>query len=352
MFRKIKRGIRGVLRRLVEKIIIISPHAFLGPRLVQINPTVLCNHRCIMCWMTLEDSETLRKKAKDDLTFDQYRRFIDEFPYGVKNIMIIGGGEPLVHKDAFLIIRYLKEEGYRVNLHTNGSLLDPDQIIEIVEKGWDVITYSLHASNEDTYRSIHKADKFKKVRDGIFLIRDLKEEKNLPYPTVALVFVIQRENYRELSQMLDFAKEAKTSTVSFSYVIPYNPETALSENELEELFVIVEDCLNREYPFSHNLQGFYDKIVSIVSVCEGRGEDRDYEIPGTMCLAGFFVTNVTTDGFIRPCCFSDEYMGNIKEESFKKIWNSPKYRKFRKELKKGKFRDYCYSNRCSFEWIV
>ncbi len=350
MIKKNKKKLKSILKGFLEKVIISSPYALFGPRLVQINPTVLCNHRCIMCWMTLEDRAKLREKAKYDLTFDQYKNFIDGFPHGVKSVMIIGGGEPLVHKDTFRIIRYLKEKGYRVNIHTNGSLLDPEQLIEIVEKKWDVITYSLHASNENTYKSIHKADRFQKVKDGIFMIRDLKREKNLPSPALALMFVIQRENYRELSQMLDFSKEVKANTVSFSYVIPYNPKTALSERDIEELLGIVESRLNKKYPFSHNLPSFYDKIVSIR---EGGGEEeRDYEIPGSRCLAGWFVTNVTTDGFVRPCCFSDEYMGNIKEESFKEIWNGPKYKRFRKDLKKGKFRDYCYSNRCSLEWIA
>ena len=152
--------------------------------------------------------------------------------------------------------------------------------------------------------------------------------------------------------MLDFSNDAKVNAVSFSYVIPYNPETSLSEKEVEELLGIVEECRDEEYPFNHNLPNFYDKIVSIREGKEKGDGCGDYKIPGSMCLAGWFVTNVTTDGFVRPCCFSDEYMGNLKEESFKKIWNNPKYRKFRRELKKGKFRDYCYSNRCSLEWIV
>lgn len=182
------------------------------------------------------------------------------------------------------------------------------------------------------------------------MIRDLKEKENLPNPVVTLMFVIQRENYRELFQMLDFSKDAKANVVSFSYVIPYNLDTSLSKKEVEELLGIIEKYRDKEYSFNHNLINFYDKIVSIRE--GGEKEDRAYEISGSMCLAGWFVTNVTTDGLVRPCCFSDEYMGNIKEESFKKIWNSPRYRKFRRDLKRGRFRDYCYDNRCSLEWIT
>ena len=48
---------------------------------------------------------------------------------------------------------------------------------------------------------------------------------------------------------------------------------------------------------------------------------------------------LTRDGIVVPCCFyKDAYhrLGNLKEQSFKEIWNGPLYNQFRSLILKGR----------------
>lgn len=57
-------------------------------------------------------------------------------------------------------------------------------------------------------------------------------------------------------------------------------------------------------------------------------------------------------GEVVPCCFSDEVMGNVKNQTFEEIWYGDKYRKFRKRLMAGNFAKYCSDNRCKYETFL
>ena len=69
-------------------------------------------------------------------------------------------------------------------------------------------------------------------------------------------------------------------------------------------------------------------------------------IPAKRCSVGFDEVFITAMGDVMPCCFSDDTMGNVREQPFHAIWQNEKYRKFRSELIGGRFRKYCITNRC------
>ena len=48
---------------------------------------------------------------------------------------------------------------------------------------------------------------------------------------------------------------------------------------------------------------------------------------------------ITWDGLVVPCCFDKDAMhrlGNLKNESFKQIWQNDNYKQFRSELMKSR----------------
>ncbi len=75
-------------------------------------------------------------------------------------------------------------------------------------------------------------------------------------------------------------------------------------------------------------------------------------IPGKYCIIGFKNTFITADGFVHPCCFSSERMGNIRDNRFDEIWFGEKYSDFRRRLMAGKFPQYCIDNWCAFPEVI
>ena len=57
------------------------------------------------------------------------------------------------------------------------------------------------------------------------------------------------------------------------------------------------------------------------------------------CARLWFNPVITWDGKVVPCCFdkdSEYVMGDLNYDSFREIWNGPKYRIFRKSILKGR----------------
>jgi radical SAM protein with 4Fe4S-binding SPASM domain len=61
---------------------------------------------------------------------------------------------------------------------------------------------------------------------------------------------------------------------------------------------------------------------------------------------------VTLDGNLLPCCndyFEKEVMGNVTDKSLTEIWNSPKFRQFRRDLMSGRRAEYSLCRECNWE---
>ena len=50
------------------------------------------------------------------------------------------------------------------------------------------------------------------------------------------------------------------------------------------------------------------------------------------CYVPFLELDINTRGFVKACCISSEYLGNISQENLKDIWNNQKYNNLRKQF--------------------
>jgi radical SAM protein with 4Fe4S-binding SPASM domain len=57
------------------------------------------------------------------------------------------------------------------------------------------------------------------------------------------------------------------------------------------------------------------------------------------CARLWFNPVITWDGKVIPCCFDKDakfIMGDLNQDSFREIWNGPRYRVFRKAILKDR----------------
>lgn len=57
---------------------------------------------------------------------------------------------------------------------------------------------------------------------------------------------------------------------------------------------------------------------------------------------------VTSDGEVKPCCFSSESLGNLNDKSIDQIWNGPTAIALRKCIKGNKIHELCAAAPCKF----
>lgn len=137
------------------------------PRLnnIHLNMTRNCNLRCIYCYA--EERNNIKGK---DLTYDEYCEIINEV-YGInKNCLItFTGGEPLLNSDTIRIARYCKTKGMKTFLLTNGTLITPYNVKDIVEV-FDSIRISVDSTNNDIHDKLRGRGAFKNTNNGIEIL--------------------------------------------------------------------------------------------------------------------------------------------------------------------------------------
>lgn len=142
-----------------------------GPVFINLDLTTACNYRCPYCV-----DKSILNSARP-FTFSQVCRIVDNLcQHGLKAVLLIGGGEPALHKDFTSVVRYLKKKGLQVGIVTNGSFMD--KIVEVSKylRAPDWIRVSLDAASNELFQEIHRPNIKIKLTD---ICNKMNEIKNI-----------------------------------------------------------------------------------------------------------------------------------------------------------------------------
>lgn len=126
---------------------------------LRISVTDRCNFRCVYCMpREIFGSEYPYLPHNEVLTFEEIARLARIFTqHGVKKIRLTGG-EPLVRKDAHLLVKMLAEiPNLDLTLTTNGALL-ARQAQALKDAGLKRVTVSLDSLDDEIFKALNDAD--------------------------------------------------------------------------------------------------------------------------------------------------------------------------------------------------
>lgn len=117
---------------------------------MNLDPTTGCNYACPHCI----DSDNLNKGINyvDKELFDSLDSLVVG---GLRSVILIGGGEPTIHRRFEDIVRFLKERGVKLGVVTNGSRGDVLKRIAPVLTRGDWIRLSLDSGTNETFMRMH-----------------------------------------------------------------------------------------------------------------------------------------------------------------------------------------------------
>lgn len=347
------RGAKGTAFHAVRRLGTTMEKALAGPEYIRINPMgTVCNHTCPMCWLQHLDPQELIRKKKEDretgLKLEEYVRFFDGMTAGLKEVNLVGGGEPLVHRECTGIMREIKKRGWTGSLISNVSLLKEDIARQMIEMRWDSVRASVHAGDAETYKAIQGVDHFDAMRQNLKTYDRLRREAGVQAQcTIGIYHVLQHENIPHIERLFEIAEEVGADHIEFEKIIPYDAGKVLSPEEVhmarEKLLACARDSRIPSNTFH---------ALPVLEHEEDALRGNKPFIPAKSCSVGYDQSFITSDGNVLPCCYSTEVMGNVRENSFKEIWYGEKYHNFRNRLINGKFAKYCISNRCALAHVL
>lgn len=336
---------------LVLKGIVDGSQAFVGPEIVQFDITNRCNNKCLCCWnnspLLGEPSEERKKEKEYELLFDLIKKTIGELrEMGTKTLFLAGGGEPFMHPNIIEILGCAKENGMRVVINTNFTLIDEDKIKKIVELKIDHIHVSLLAGSNKSYVLVHPnktEDTFFRIKELLKYLAKLKEEKNQPIqPHINMYYVIFNTNYLDIKIMVDLAMEVKANSLEFTPmdVIPGKTDgLLLNRAQIKKVLREVKIQHKRLKEFNKQYGGLvtfieqYNSFIKRLSTEEAdRGEYETAIVPTRPCYVGWAFARILANGNVNPCLKAHRItIGNLYKQSFKDIWNSQEQQLFREK---------------------
>lgn len=379
-----RRGVQGSLLHAVRRLGTVLGRAATGPDLLQLSLLdYTCNHTCPMCMLQhLPDDHLRAMKRRDKASGMRLADYVALFDglRGLREVNLIGGGEPLLHRDAVAVMREIKRRGWRGSLVTNGTLLDDAVAAALVDMRWDFTRVSIHGGDAATYRAIQGVDRFEIMRTNLGRFDRLRRAAGVERQCrLVACHVIQRENLHDVAALFRIAEDVGADAVFLQLVIPRDDGMRLSADEMRRARAGIEtaaassplECnvaeMLEQLDLPQRPESGADVAVGSGGMCDvGAGAAVDGPavvapsptesaapwVPGKRCSIGFDQSFVAAGGEVVPCCFSDEQMGRLGEASFEEIWNGPRYADFRARLIRGQFADYCITNRCSLPGVI
>lgn len=313
------------------------------PHAVSWNITKKCNLRCAHCYIDSTVPKHSLTDSVEELTTDECLGIIDQIAaVNPRIILILTGGEPLLRRDLFDLIKYSKDKGMTVFLGTNGCLFDADVVSRLRDSGIAGVGISLDSLSSrvhDTFRCT------KGAWDGAVRAAMLCREQGVAFQ---IQTTATNSNIDEIPDIIRYAKKIGASAFQLFFLVCTGRGQGLTditpaqyEEALTKLYEIQKD-FNGAMLVGAKCAPHYKRIVFNL--------DRESPLLKAYdggCPAATNYCRINAEGEMTACPYMDKVAGNLRNESFAEIWHkSAAFTDLRGQKLKGKcgiceFRSIC-----------
>jgi MoaA/NifB/PqqE/SkfB family radical SAM enzyme len=312
---------------------------------IEIDPSNACNEKCIWCcWEEhRKDKTKMSKEFLEEIVSDLTE-------VGVKSINWTGGGEPLTNKYVPNIMVFSKSLGIQNGIFSNGTLIN-DFIAKTLVENCEWVRISWGGSTPETFYKCHGIKKLDKIIEGLSLLKKFKEELNSK-TTLGVSQLVVKENYKELYHEAALAKKLGVDYFQGKPDIRMGSEDFIWwDNEVIPLFEQakkdLEDNKFKILVAQYTQDKYGEKGTRFRDSEENHLNISEFE--KSNCYVHNFVTAITANGDIAFCKNlrnEKKYLlGNLKDSSFKEIWNSPRKKEIEKEINSNGCGVFCQNGK-------
>ena len=146
------------------------------PPYLQIEPSSICNYRCVFCFMTDKSLTDKRNGHMGQMSLELFKKIIDAAENKVEFISLASRGEPMACKDISKMLEYTVGKFLNLKINTNASLLNEEKIHAILSGGVKTLVISADAADKESYKSLRVNGNLEKVLKNLELFNNIKEK--------------------------------------------------------------------------------------------------------------------------------------------------------------------------------
>lgn len=305
----LKRHVFSFLRHMTFKKFINFCHAEINrirkkevlksyPYILKIESTNICNLSCAYCYdgrrMPVEG-----ERAYGRMTFENFKKLIDEVGMYLFKINLYGFGEPLLFPETLEMIQYAAKNNIGMSISSNLNFNDPDLPRRIVESGLEVLIFSCHGVTQESYSKFMVKGDMQLALKNVKKIADERKRIGSAAPFIDWQYCVTKFNEGELDMAAAKAKELGVDQIRF--LRPFVPPDADGE--------WVADSFRSS------------KTVGYPQIKAG-------------CTWPYRAAYINYDGGLLPCCQDVRLLandfGNVFTSGFMNVWNNENYRSSRR----------------------
>ncbi len=261
--------------------------------------TAGCNEKCVFCFNHWRENEQM-----NEISFADKQKVIRNILALQPKMLTFSGGEPLLDKDFFPLLRYTREQNHiiPISVQTNATHLSETDAKEMKKLGVGYLFISLHGP-ERVHNALTQSKFYYKTITGIQAARKAR----LP---VIINTIVTKQNIREIPSFLSSLSAWDISAVQLSGIyragstIPRWETITPSEEELKPLVISLS---TKTYPFPLLLHTFEKKLL------KGTRFQTD------ACGAGEDELAIFPNGDVTLCPAWEQTYGNLLRDSWEDI---------------------------------
>lgn len=260
------------------------------PFVIQLEASGCCNLECTFCPIGEKKVPKKYSKIMSLETFETFLNQCKDFPNKIKVLRIIGMGEPLLNKNISEFVRRAKKSKLfeRIEITSNGVLLNQELSLSLVDAGLDVLLISLSSTDEGKFFELTKRKiNLTNFKNQLRYFYENRKNTKLYIKTTNLGIERKEDFYKEYGEFCDY--------------------------------IYVENVIENWPEFS---VGVGKDAV--------RYDIAEYQEKKKICIQPFKLLCLAANGDVMPCCVDWKralYLGNIFDNNLFDIWNGDKRNK-------------------------
>lgn len=331
---------------------------------VYIEPTVACNLDCITCFRNGWEQPIGRMTEE---TFERIFAGLQALS-PMPSVYFGGIGEPLFHPKTAEWVRRVKSLGVKVELITNGTILNEKKAQQLIDAGLDVLWVSLDGATPESFADVRMGAELPVILENLRRLSKMRRGGHFPQPEIGVAFVAMKRNINDLPKII---KLGHTFGAKYYSVSNVQPPTAEMQKErlylrtMRNIAYLPSPMLPKlslpKMDFNEDTQAALTEAFN--SGCNvsfagnnwgGANDVCNFVESGTMSIAW--------TGEVSPCWplmhthtnylhgkprrTKKHVVGNVREQSLEEIWNDAEYVAYRERLHNFAFAPCTFCGGC------
>jgi len=213
------------------------------PPYVQIEPTSVCNFRCIFCYQTDETFSSRDSEHMGSMSFDAFRNIVDQIEGHVEFVSLASRGEPLMCRDLPAMLDFARGKFLNLKVNTNASILTEERSHALLSGAVRTVVFSADAAEEPLYSKLRVNGKLERVLRNIERFETIRQ-KHYPEGNVITrvsgVYVSEDQDMNKMIQLWG----GMVDEISF---VRYNPWENVYEARPSQVVAPCSDLWRRMF---------------------------------------------------------------------------------------------------------